>query len=200
MQSGKLIRVVGLTLEAKGVVAPLGAFCEVQGSGEQNYIGAEIVGFHGDTTFLMPFGEPKGLSPGARVRVLANHANVMLGEGLLGRVIDGLGHPIDAKGPINGKDYLSYEGRPINPMERGRIEETLDTGIKAINSCLTIGRGQRIGLIAGSGVGKSVLLGMLTRNTEADVVVIGLIGERGREVREFINETLGPQALLKVVL
>ncbi len=197
VQSGKLIRVVGLTLEAKGVVAPLGAFCEVEGSGEQNYIGAEIVGFQGDTTFLMPFGEPKGLSPGARVRVLANHANVMLGEGLLGRVIDGLGHPIDAKGPINGKDYLSYEGRPINPMERGRIEKTLDTGIKAINSCLTIGSGQRIGLIAGSGVGKSVLLGMLTRNTEADVVVIGLIGERGREVREFINEILGPSGLAK---
>ena len=200
MTSGKLIRVVGLTLEAKGVVAPLGAFCEVECSGENNYIGAEVVGFQDDTLFLMPFGEPKGVGPGARVRVLANHANVTLGEDLLGRVLDGLGHPIDSKGSINGRDHLSYEGRPINPMERGSIDKTLDTGIKAINSCLTIGRGQRIGLVAGSGVGKSVLLGMLTRNTEADVVVIGLIGERGREVQEFISETLGPKGLAKSVV
>ncbi len=200
VSSGKLVRVVGLTLEAKGMVAPLGAFCEVECSGDHNYIGAEVVGFQDDTIFLMPFGEPKGVGPGARVRVRANHAKVLLGDDLLGRVLDGLGHPIDAKGELLGKDYLSYEGRPINPMERAGIDRALDTGIKAINSCLTVGRGQRLGLIAGSGVGKSVLLGMLTRNTEADVVVIGLIGERGREVQEFISETLGAEGLAKSVV
>ena len=119
---------------------------------------------------------------------------------MLGRVVDGQGQPIDGKGPIDYSDQLALEGLTINPMERGAINQTLDTGIKALNTCLTIGRGQRIGLVAGSGVGKSVLLGMLTRNTEADVVVIGLIGERGREVQEFIHQTLGKEGLAKSVV
>jgi flagellum-specific ATP synthase len=123
-----------------------------------------------------------------------------LGDNLLGRVIDGIGEPLDGKGPVEYSDYLSLEGLPINPMERGSIDTILDTGIKAINTCLTLGRGQRLGLVAGSGVGKSVLLGMLTRNTLADVVVIGLIGERGREVQEFIQHTLGPEGLAKSVV
>jgi flagellum-specific ATP synthase len=119
---------------------------------------------------------------------------------MLGRVVDGLGKPIDGKGPIAYSEQLGLEGLSVNPMERGPISQTLDTGIKALNTCLTIGRGQRIGLVAGSGVGKSVLLGMLTRNTEADVVVIGLIGERGREVQEFIQQTLGEEGLAKSVV
>jgi flagellum-specific ATP synthase len=119
---------------------------------------------------------------------------------MLGRVVDGLGQPIDGKGPIAYSEQLGLEGLSVNPMERGPISQTLDTGIKALNTCLTIGRGQRIGLVAGSGVGKSVLLGMLTRNTEADVVVIGLIGERGREVQEFIQQTLGEEGLAKSVV
>jgi len=148
----------------------------------------------------MPYTEPGGVGPGAKVWVRSNHSKASLGRDLLGRVIDGLGQPIDGKGPINYSDQLALEGLPINPMERGPIKKILDTGIKAINTCLTIGQGQRIGLIAGSGVGKSVLLGMLTRNTEADVVIIGLIGERGREVQEFIHQILGEKGLIKSVV
>ena len=199
-RSGKLVRVVGLTLEAKGIMAPLGAHCQVENTDFDSFIDAEVVGFADDTLYLMPFDDPGGLAPGARVWVRSNHSKAGLGSGLLGRVIDGLGQPLDAKGPIEYDDFLSLEGLSINPMERGPIETVLDTGIKAINTCLTLGKGQRIGLVAGSGVGKSVLLGMLTRNTLADVVVIGLIGERGREVQEFIHNTLGSEGLAKSVV
>ena len=198
--SGKLVRVVGLTLEAKGIIAPLGAHCQVENLDMGTFIDAEVVGFQDDLLYLMPFSEPSGVGPGARVWVRSNHSKASLGRAMLGRVIDGLGQPIDGKGPIDYTDQLGLEGLSINPMERGPITQTLDTGIKALNTCLTIGRGQRIGLVAGSGVGKSVLLGMLTRNTEADVVVIGLIGERGREVQEFIHQTLGKQGLAKSVV
>ena len=199
-RSGKLVRVVGLTLEAKGIIAPLGAHCQVENVDYDTFVDAEVVGFHDDVLYLMPFTDPGGLGPGARVWVRSNHSKAGLGDNLLGRVIDGVGEPLDGKGPVEYSDYLSLEGLPINPMERGSIDTILDTGIKAINSCLTLGRGQRLGLVAGSGVGKSVLLGMLTRNTLADVVVIGLIGERGREVQEFIQHTLGPEGLAKSVV
>ena len=199
-RSGKLVRVVGLTLEAKGIMAPLGAHCQVENVDYDTFVDAEVVGFHDDVLYLMPFTDPGGLGPGARVWVRSNHSKAGLGDNLLGRVIDGVGQPLDGKGPIEYSDYLSLEGLPINPMERGSIDTILDTGIKAINTCLTLGRGQRLGLVAGSGVGKSVLLGMLTRNTLADVVVIGLIGERGREVQEFIQNTLGPEGLAKSVV
>jgi len=198
--SGKLVRVVGLTLEAKGIVAPLGAHCRVENIGRSSFVDAEVVGFNDDILYLMPFSEPVGIGPGARVWVVSRHAKASLGQALLGRVIDGLGEPLDGRGPIAYSEQLSLEGLAINPMERGPINKILDTGIKAINTCLTLGQGQRIGLVAGSGVGKSVLLGMLTRNTEADVVVIGLIGERGREVQEFIQHTLGDEGLAKSVV
>lgn len=198
--SGKLVRVVGLTLEAKGIIAPLGAHCQVENIDLGTYIDAEVVGFHDDLLYLMPYTEPGGVGPGARVWVRSHHSKASLGRDLLGRVIDGLGQPIDGKGPIDCSDQLGLEGLSINPMERGPINKILDTGIKAINTCLTIGQGQRVGLIAGSGVGKSVLLGMLTRNTEADVVVIGLIGERGREVQEFIHQILGDKGMSKAVV
>lgn len=198
--SGKLVRVVGLTLEAKGIIAPLGAHCRVENIGRSSFVDAEVVGFNDDVLYLMPFSEPVGIGPGARVWVVSRHAKASLGEALLGRVIDGLGEPLDGHGPIAYSEQLSLEGLAINPMERGPINKILDTGIKAINTCLTLGQGQRIGLVAGSGVGKSVLLGMLTRNTEADVVVIGLIGERGREVQEFIQHTLGEEGLAKSVV
>ena len=148
----------------------------------------------------MPFSDPGGVGPGARVWVKSNHSKACLGDALLGRVIDGLGKPLDGRGPIAYSQQLGMEGLSINPMERGPIDKILDTGIKAINTCLTLGQGQRVGLMAGSGVGKSVLLGMLTRNTEADVVVIGLIGERGREVQEFIHNILGEEGLAKSVV
>jgi flagellum-specific ATP synthase len=159
-----------------------------------------VVGFNDKTLYLMPFTDPVGVGPGDRVRVMSNSALVRLGDGLLGRVVDGRGQPLDGRPLPELPDELSLLGRPLNPMERGPINTILDVGVKAINSVLTIGRGQRIGLVAGSGVGKSVLLGMLTRFTKADVVVIGLIGERGREVQAFIAESLGAEGLAKSVV
>jgi flagellum-specific ATP synthase len=177
----------------------LGACCEVLGKSGHR-VEAEVVGFNDKTLYLMPFTDPVGVGPGDMVRVISNSAQVRLGDGLLGRVVDGRGQPLDGLPMPELPDQLSLLGRPLNPMERGPIDSILDVGVKAINSVLTIGRGQRIGLVAGSGVGKSVLLGMLTRFTKADVVVIGLIGERGREVQAFIAESLGPEGLAKSVV
>lgn len=198
-RSGTLVRLVGMRLETRGLMAPLGACCEVMGQFGHS-VQAEVVGFNDETLYLLPFNEPQGIGPGAKVTVISNTAQVRLGPELLGRIIDGSGDPLDGLPPPDCKDVLSLQGRPINPMERGPINQILDVGVKAINGMLTIGRGQRLGLIAGSGVGKSVLLGMMTRFTEADVVVIGLIGERGREVQAFIQESLGPEGLAKSVL
>ncbi|MEI6483011.1 MAG: FliI/YscN family ATPase [Betaproteobacteria bacterium] len=199
LRSGTLVRLVGMTLEARGVMAPLGACCEVVGR-HGHRVEAEVVGFNDKILFLMPFTEPAGVGPGDMVRVISNSSLVSLGPELLGRVIDGRCQPLDGKPPPECKELLSRLGRPINPMERGPINKILDVGVKAINGVLTLGRGQRLGLIAGSGVGKSVLLGMLTRFTKADVVVIGLIGERGREVQAFIQESLGEEGLAKSVV
>jgi flagellum-specific ATP synthase len=188
-----------MTLEARGIMAPLGALCEIEGN-TGNKISAEVVGFNDQTLFLMPFTEPIGIGPGAAVRVIANSSEASLGDALLGRVIDAFGQPLDG-GPVpECTDKLALLGLPLNPMERGPINQILDVGVKAINGLLTMGRGQRIGLIAGSGVGKSSLLGMITRFTKADVVVIGLIGERGREVQAFINEVLGPEGRAKSIV
>jgi flagellum-specific ATP synthase len=198
-RSGTLVRLVGLTLETRGIMAPLGACCEVVGQSGHR-VEAEVVGFNDKTLFLMPFTDPVGVGPGDTVRVISNSAQVRLGNELLGRVIDGRGQPLDGKPLPELPDQLSLLGCPLNPMERGPINTVLDVGVKAINGVLTIGRGQRIGLVAGSGVGKSVLLGMLTRFTKADVVVIGLIGERGREVQAFISESLGAEGLAKSVV
>jgi flagellum-specific ATP synthase len=198
-RSGTLVRLVGMTLEARGVMAPLGACCEVIGR-HGHRVEAEVVGFNDKVLFLMPFTEPAGVGPGDMVRVLSNSSLVSLGPELLGRVIDGRCQPLDGKPAPVCKDLLSLLGRPINPMERGPINKILDVGVKAINGILTLGRGQRLGLIAGSGVGKSVLLGMLTRFTKADIVIIGLIGERGREVQAFIQESLGEEGLAKSVV
>ena len=198
-RSGTLVRLVGLTLETRGIMAPLGACCEVVGQSGHR-VEAEVVGFNDKTLFLMPFTDPVGVGPGDTVRVISNSAQVRLGNALLGRVIDGRGQPLDGKPMPELPDQLSLLGCPLNPMERGPINTVLDVGVKAINGVLTIGRGQRIGLVAGSGVGKSVLLGMLTRFTKADVVVIGLIGERGREVQAFISESLGAEGLAKSVV
>ena len=198
-RSGTLVRLVGMTLEARGVMAPLGACCEVVGR-HGHRVEAEVVGFNDKVLFLMPFTEPAGVGPGDMVRVLSNSSLVSLGPELLGRVIDGRCQPLDGKPAPVCKDLLSLLGRPINPMERGPINKILDVGVKSINGILTLGRGQRLGLIAGSGVGKSVLLGMLTRFTKADIVIIGLIGERGREVQAFIQESLGEEGLAKSVV
>ena len=198
-RSGKLIRMVGLTLEAQGIVAPTGAFCIVESPGGMP-LEAEVVGFNDRTTYLMPLAEPIGIGPGAAVRVVSRSPTVRLGPALLGRVIDARGMPLDDKPAPHCPEEFSLRGLALNPLHRGSINQVLDVGVKAINGVLTIGRGQRIGLMAGSGVGKSVLMGMITRFTKADVVVIGLIGERGREVNDFIKESLGVEGLAKSVV
>jgi flagellum-specific ATP synthase len=196
---GTLVRLVGLRLEARGIMAPIGSSCEIM-SPEGQSIEAEVVGFNDKTIYLMPLTDPVGIGPGASVRLANDLGTASLGPALLGRVIDGRGEPLDGLPKPVGTSRLSLLGLPLNPMERGPINKVLDVGVKAINGLLTLGRGQRIGLIAGSGVGKSVLLGMMTRFTKADVVVIGLIGERGREVQAFIQESLGEEGLAKSVV
>ena len=198
-RTGTLVRVVGMTLEARGILAPVGALCRIESRGAQPF-DAEVVGFHNDVLYLMPFTDPSGASPGARVRLLSATAKAEVGNAQLGRILDGLGNPLDGRPKPLSDKLLGLQGLIINPMERGAIDAPLDVGIKTINGLLTLGRGQRVGLMAGSGVGKSVLLGMMTKYTAADVVVIGLIGERGREVKEFISETLGPEGLAKSIV
>lgn len=197
---GRLTRVVGLTLEAVGCDVTLGSRCLVSHS-QGGHVEAEVVGFDGAKVFLMPLQTIDGLKPGATVVPALQDKGLWVGPGLLGRVLNGFGEPIDGKGPIDTDScHQAAADRVINPLKRKPVKETLDVGITAINGLLTVGRGQRIGLFAGSGVGKSVLLGMMTRFTEADVIVVGLIGERGREVKEFIDDILGEEGLKRSVV
>ena len=196
---GKLTRMVGLTLEAIGCHAAIGARCLIQTEVGKT-IEAEVVGFSGEKLFLMPTGYLSGLMPNARVIPSDRVCAAAVGEGLLGRVINGAGRPLDNNGPIRASSFIPLTGRPINPMARRPIRQPLDVGVRAINAMLTVGRGQRLGLFAGSGVGKSVLLGMMTKFTNADVIVVGMIGERGREVKEFIENILGPAGMRRAVV
>ena len=196
---GRLTRMVGLTLEAVGFQAPVGSRCEIQ-SAASKPIEAEVVGFSGETLYLMPTGDIRGLVPNARVKPIYSDSQVPVSDALLGRVVDGAGKPLDGKGPIRVKDKMPLHGQAMNPLSRAPVREQLDVGVQAINALMTIGRGQRMGLFAGSGVGKSILLGMMTRFTEADVIVVGLIGERGREVKEFIEDILGEEGLARAVV
>ncbi|HEX7640068.1 MAG TPA: flagellar protein export ATPase FliI [Burkholderiaceae bacterium] len=217
---GTLVKVTGLVLEAAGVRVPVGSVCDVQGAAGEPPVSAEVVGFDGDRAFLMPTGELHGLSSGAKVIPRAvphlppkfgaeNHPwrrsedrglHLPMGPGLLGRVVDAHGRPLDRLGPLEDVRDEPMVRRTINAMERDPVRTPLDTGVRAINSMLTVGRGQRIGLFAGTGVGKSVLLGMMARYTQADVIVVGLIGERGREVKEFIEDILGEDGLARSVV
>lgn len=196
---GKLVRMIGLTLEAVGCEVPVGTRCKISTQDGQ-YEKAEVVGFSGDSLYLMPAGEIHGISPGAKVIPTDQTASVLISDALLGRVLDGEGEPIDGKGPIIDGEKTSITSDPINPLLRHPISEPLDVGVRSINSLLTVGRGQRMGLFASSGVGKSVLLGMMTRFTAADIIVVGLIGERGREVKEFIENILGTEGLSRSVV
>lgn len=189
---GKLTRMVGLTLEAVGCQAAVGDRCHVISTGNPP-VEAEVVGFSGEKLFLMPTATPHGLAPNARVIPIGQSSQVKVGDALLGRVIDGAGKPLDGLGPIRTEALMPLEGKSINPLDRAQITTPLDVGVRSINALMTVGRGQRLGLFAPSGVGKSVLLGMMTRFTDADVIVVGLIGERGREVKEFIEQTLGAE-------
>jgi flagellum-specific ATP synthase len=217
--TGTLVRVTGLVLEAAGVRAPVGSVCEVHSGGELPVL-AEVVGFSGDHAFLMPTGEVHGLARGARVvprpaphspprfgrdnhpwrRSEDRGLHLPMGDGLLGRVVDAHGQPLDRGGALERVQPEPMIRRPINAMDRDPVRRPLDTGVRAINALLTIGRGQRIGLFAGTGVGKSVLLAMMARYTAADVIVVGLIGERGREVKEFIEDILGVEGLARSVV
>ena len=198
-REGVLRRAVGLTLEASGCSAPLGSRCRVETHGGV-WVDAEVVGFSGDRTFLMPSAHLEGLLPNARVVPSHQRGEVAVGEGLLGRVIDSDGVPLDGRGPIRAEHFVGLAGASINPLTREPITRSLDVGVRAINALLPIGRGQRVGLFAGSGVGKSTLLGMMTRFTAADVIVVGLIGERGREVRDFGGARLGEEGLRRAVV
>ena len=199
IREGILRRAVGLTLEAVGCQAPMGATCKVEVA-DGGWVEAEVVGFAGDRISLMPSAELHGLLPNARVVPVRRRGGVEVGEGLLGRVIDSDGVPLDGKGPLRAEGSVGMAGTAINPLAREPITQPLDVGVRVINALLPIGRGQRVGLFAGSGVGKSTLLGMMTRFTSADVIVVGLIGERGREVRDFVETTLGEEGLRRAVV
>ena len=196
---GRITRMIGLTLEAAGIQAAVGDCCRIVLS-DQSAVEAEVVGFSGDRLYLMPLYPIDGLKQGAKVYPLPDSGHVPVGESLLGRVINGIGQPIDGLGGFADVQEVSLAGDIINPLSRDPIKDTLDVGVRAINSLLTVGKGQRLGLFAGSGVGKSVLLGMMTRFTEAEIVVVGLIGERGREVKEFIEQSLGEEGLRRSVV
>ena len=196
---GRLIRVNGLLLEAVGCQLGMGDRCQIEGR-TGRLIEAEVVGFHKDKLCLMPIESTHGLMPGARVIPVTQAHTVTVGDGLLGRVLNGLGEPLDLLGELTQVNQCLPNTEGINPLLRRPISQPLDVGIRTINSLLPVGRGQRLGLFAGSGVGKSMLLGMMTRFTEADVVVVGLIGERGREVREFIEQTLGEEGRKRAVV
>ncbi|MEM4989938.1 flagellar protein export ATPase FliI [Collimonas sp. H4R21] len=214
---GRLTRAVGLVLEAVGLRLPVGSDCliELPPGYAQRTTEAEVVGFAGDRLFLMPQTEVAGLLPGARVypleavAVANNNGNppaepgskrLPAGAGMLGRVVDAAGRPLDGLGPLDFSREVPLSAAPINPLARAPIDSVLDVGVRAINALLTVGRGQRMGLFAGSGVGKSVLLGMMARYTSAEVIIVGLIGERGREVKDFIENTLGEEGLARAIV
>ena len=217
--SGRLTRINGLVMEASGLKLPLGSGCRIQVPGNGT-VEAEVVGFSGEKLYMMPTEDVYGLAPGAHVlpleitppparlgqlgelrrRSFDRAKHLPVGDQLLGRVVDGNGRPLDSLGPLDTKQARSLVSRPLNPLQRAPIDRSLDVGIRAINALLTVGRGQRLGLFAGSGVGKSVLLGMMARYTGADVIVVGLIGERGREVKEFIEQNLGGEGLRRSVV
>ncbi len=219
LTSGRLTRVTGMVMEAVGLRLAVGSCCMIE-LPNGHAVEAEVVGFSDERVYLMPAADTYGVTPGARIlpcefpverphlpdpprprRRAADFAtHVPVGSGLLGRVLDSTGKPLDGRGPLRSERGVSLHNRPLNPLERAPICKVLDTGIRAINALLTVGRGQRMGLFAGSGVGKSVLLGMMARYTSADVIVVGLIGERGREVKEFIESILGAQGLARSVV
>ena len=196
---GKIVKVAGIVAQANGPGMSIGSLCCIKNDNGQN-MQAEVIGFNDKRVIVMPFGEMRGIEPGSRIVDINKSPSIKVGEAYLSRVVDGLGHPIDGKGSIQAKaDYPIY-GNVINPLKREIINEVIDVGVRSINAMHTLGKGQRIAIMAGSGVGKSVLMGMVARHTVADVIVIALIGERGREVREFIERNLGEEGLKKSVV
>jgi len=197
--TGRLVGAAGLLLESTGCPLQTGQRCLIE-TAAGDWIGAQVVGFRNDISFLMPFKKPEGLVTGARVVPAPERAGLMIGPEWLGRIVNGLGEPIDGCGRLGGEHPLNPQPPTVHPLRKQPVRDILDVGVRAINGALTLGKGQRVGLMAGSGVGKSVLLGLITRQTVADVVVVGLIGERGREVREFIEMSLGEAGLKRAVV
>lgn len=197
---GKVSKVVGLTIESDGPEVDIGELCKLHASKGKRVIQAEVVGFKDNKALLMPLGEMTGVGPGNLVVASDSVLKVGVGKSLIGRILDGMGYPIDDKEPFKPDFYYPIHNKPPHPLNRKRITEPLTLGIKAIDGLLTVGKGQRIGIFAGSGVGKSTLMGMIARNTKADVNVIALIGERGREVREFIEKDLQEEGLSRSVV
>lgn len=198
---GKVVQIVGLVIECNGPNVSMGELCYVQSHFDDvEPLPAEVVGFREGYVLLMPLGETKGIGPGCQVVSAQKVLQVKVGPELLGRVIDGLGNPIDGKGPILCKSEYPIQADPPAPLDRPVIKDSLYVGVRAIDGLITMGQGQRIGIMAGSGVGKSTLLSMIARNTEADISVIALVGERGREVKEFIERDLGEEGLKRSVV
>lgn len=197
---GRVTKIIGLTIESNGPLVKFGELCFIQPLMDSQVIRAEVVGFNGDKVLLMPLGDMTGVGPGSKVYGTGEGMRIQVGPQLLGRVVDGVGEPIDGKGPLGQGVFWPLHNDPPNPLLRKRIQEPLNLGVRAIDAMLTVGIGQRVGIFAGSGVGKSTLLGMIARNTSADINVIALVGERGREVREFIENDLGEEGLKRSVL
>ncbi|OQY01256.1 MAG: flagellum-specific ATP synthase FliI [Desulfobacteraceae bacterium 4572_130] len=199
MPEGKISRVIGLVAEGDGLGLGIGSLCIIKNN-ENQEIKAEVIGFRDEKVLLMPYGNIRGISPGSRIIPFAESPEAFVGNEFIGRIIDGMGMPLDGKGTIDSKIRYPLYGKPINPMHRKPIKEYIDVGINAINTMMTLGRGQRVAIMSGSGVGKSMLMGMMTKHTEADITVVGLIGERGREVKDFINDILGEDGIKKSVV
>jgi flagellum-specific ATP synthase len=197
---GKVSEIIGLLVKGYNPETSIGEMCRIYPNGNNRTIVAEVVGFREEKVLLMPFGNIDSVRSGSRILSTGKKSNVKVGHNLLGRVIDGLGNPIDDRGPIESEGEYPVYAKPINPLKRNRIREPMDLGIRAMNGLFSCGKGQRMGIFSGSGVGKSFLLGMIARNTSADINVIGLVGERGREVREFIENNLGKEGLAKSVV
>src|SRR5574344_1470685 len=197
---GKVTEIIGLIIEADGPKSSIGDLCYIYPSLNSEPVWAEVVGFREAKILLMPLGNMEGLQPGAIVVNTGGAMKIQVGDRLLGRVLDGLGRPIDNLGEINCQNFQSTQAEAINPLKRRRIEEPLSLGIKSVDGFITVGKGQRLGIFAGSGVGKSTTLAMMAKNTNADLNVIALIGERGREVREFIDAILGPEGMKRTVV
>ncbi|AQS59821.1 flagellar protein export ATPase FliI [Desulforamulus ferrireducens] len=197
---GKVTRVIGLMIEVQGITARIGEVCDIVVQGEPEPVRAEVVGFRDQHSLLMPLGELRGIFPGCAVVPTGHNLRIRVGRHLYGQVLDGLGRPIDSDFDCSLGEDFPVDNRPPNPLKRKRIDTVLPTGVRAIDALLTCGKGQRIGIFAGSGVGKSTLLGMIARHGSADVNVIGLIGERGREVLEFLQEDLGPEGMARSII
>ena len=198
--NGRVAQVVGLVLESEGPDVQVGDLCEVRFRRRDTALRAEVVGFRGDRVLLMPLGDIQDIGPGCDVVALGRTLGVHVGPALLGRVLDGLGRPMDGLGPVVTHEYYPLHAPPPHPLRRQGIDHPLSVGVRVMDGLLTLGRGQRLGIFAGSGVGKSTLLGMMARYTEADVNVIGLVGERGREVKEFMDRDLGAEGIRRSVV